>query len=172
MPQVTSIPLLLKGGQGQPSQNMGWGSFCGSDKAPLCRPQCVHGLEVGGVRLLPCLSLNLCKSHFSSGDKPQFSFKFSKALVTHTPKGVKESVLFARGLEPLLEACWPRQNAKRVVVLRNPFLLCHPASLGGLWALPALGAPDPTDGGGGVLPGREELRVPGRRRCLGRRPRP
>lgn len=111
----------------------------------------------GGVRLLSCVSLNLCKCHFFSGDKPQFSFKFSKALTTHTPKGVKETVLFARGLEPeqagpLLEACWPLQNAKRVVVL-NPFVLCHPASLGGLWALSALGAPDPTNGGGGVLPG-------------------
>lgn len=51
------------------------------------------------MRLLPCLSLDLCKSHFFSGDKPQFSFKFSKALVTRTSKGVKETVLFARGLE-------------------------------------------------------------------------
>lgn len=65
--------------------------------------------------------------------------------------------------DPLFEACWPLQKAKWV--LRSPSVRCHPDPLRGLWAPPALGAPDPTAGRSGVLP-RQEEPCPGRRAHL------
>lgn len=87
-PRVPPVLPLLTGGQGQPSQNTGWGGcFCGRGEPHCADPKGVLGPEVG-VGALPGLS-RFCAQAIFSQETSQFSCKFSKALATHTPKGVK-----------------------------------------------------------------------------------
>lgn len=72
--QITRPSFAIGGGASLPK--VGDGGCCwGSGRAPVRRPQgCPWAGGGGGV--LPGLSPSLCKSHFFSGDEPQFSPKF------------------------------------------------------------------------------------------------
>ena len=121
-------------------------------------PQGSPWLEVG---VFPRFSPNLGQGHYFSEYEPQFSSKFSKALVTHTPKGLRALFPCPRHeqADPLFEACWPLQITKRVQ--GPPQSLCALPSRPAGWAEGAVG-PSSTEGGGGgdrgwqgALPGWE-----------------
>lgn len=89
-PQLPLTSQVTPGGRGQPSRNTGRGVLLriweGKGEKEGGGPQGSPWLEVG---VLPRFSPNLGQGHYFSEYEPQFSSKFSKALVTHTPKGVK-----------------------------------------------------------------------------------